>query len=352
MTLCTSALLRKLFRPVLCILGMAARPRRLEEFPINVSIEDWEYSLLRLYTSRDIESGPTNRIRLSSTYIVEFRRYKEHAHPEHEYLIAKIWVPEGYYRYLRIERTAHIPLNEASKSTLRSIPTTSLQASLAVMGELYVYDSVKSIEEWPTTSDQCLDRLQCPRGHIRLLDLAIVATLLHDNSPRYQILTRQCYWYSDMILGVLHREFPDMTALDRDASITLSYSYDDEKSQSSQDDTQKEDAQDDKAQDDKAQDDKDDVDISDMTSGTYMRVPIYTRPLDVIIMIQKAFQERRLAVQSLISEAEQAVTRREEHLRQLEIATEELEGQIAAVTDQLAAATGAGGQASMTSGLR
>ena len=41
-----------------------------------------------------------------------------------------------------------------------------------------------------------------------LLDLALVAKVVHDHSDKYELFKRQCFWYADVITGVLEKSFP------------------------------------------------------------------------------------------------------------------------------------------------
>jgi hypothetical protein len=55
---------------------------------------------------------------------------------------------------------------------------------------------------------KCIDKLDCRHTQMILLDLAIVAKVVHDHSDKYQLFKRQCFWYSDVIIGVLQENFP------------------------------------------------------------------------------------------------------------------------------------------------
>ncbi|KAF8805461.1 hypothetical protein BYT27DRAFT_7339721, partial [Phlegmacium glaucopus] len=184
--------LRTFLRPLLRILGMSAPLANTREFPGDVSVRDWEDALLEIYCSRDPQMGPVHRIRMDSLKITTIRRFKEQKRLEHEYLVAEVSVPGlSQLRYLRIERAVENPL-----------PTISTP-SLAVVKKLPARDHVKTIESWP--SDICIDNLICTTTSIILLDLVIVAKLVHDYSDKYHLFKRHCFWYSDVIVAVLRQ---------------------------------------------------------------------------------------------------------------------------------------------------
>ena len=42
-----------------------------------------------------------------------------------------------------------------------------------------------------------------------ILDLSMLGATLHDNSPNYQLLQQQCYWFAAMLLLVLNADQPE-----------------------------------------------------------------------------------------------------------------------------------------------
>jgi len=90
----TLAFLHNIFHPFPRILGMSASPLDLNtnDFTNRMSVEDWRRSLVKIYTSRDLELGPKYRARMSRLQVVRIRRYKERQGPRHEYLVAEIAV--------------------------------------------------------------------------------------------------------------------------------------------------------------------------------------------------------------------------------------------------------------------
>ena len=203
---------RGIFYPILLSLGMIKKPPVEVEFPgpSLTGVPEWENALLARYRSRDPESSPSDRSRMYSLKVTSIRRYKEKARAEHEYLVSEVHDPGlGRKRYLRIERYLSDDFPHAQDDTTRhSFPTTSSQSSI-VSREFPAVDYVKTIAAWPT-SDICIHRLTCEDSQMILLDLAIVARVVHEYSAQYQALKHQCFWYSAMIASVLRKSFPQI----------------------------------------------------------------------------------------------------------------------------------------------
>jgi hypothetical protein len=72
-------------------------------------------------------------------------------------------------------------------------------------------DYVKAIAAWPT-GDICIEILTCQDSPMILLDLSIVAKVVHEHNAEYQALPHQCFWYSAMIVSVLRKSFPQIKA--------------------------------------------------------------------------------------------------------------------------------------------
>jgi hypothetical protein len=233
------------------------------EFPSQTVVEDWEVSLMQRYRSRDLEQSPKDRSRMETLKVIAIRRYKERRHVEHEYLIAEVLDPDlNQLRYLQIERAAEDPLrtqDATERSSRHTISTLSSQSSLGVFKKLPARDYVSTMAGWPTTSDICIDKLDCRQTQMILLDLAIVAKVVHDHSDKYQLFKRQCFWYSDVIVGVLQENFPRIQVATRDSSLVADHAQGAE------------------------------MEILDNLSGTYKRVPIYNRRMDLIREIHGLF---------------------------------------------------------------
>ena len=180
------------------------------EFPGHVSVEDWEINLLERYRS-DSTKGTKDRSRMKNLKVTTIRRYKERKHAEHEYLIAEVSDPDlDRKRYLRIERAGGDPLrarDTTERNSRHTISTILSQSSLlGVLKELPARDRVTSVAAWPT-NDICIDNLICQDAQMILLDLAIVVKVVHDHGDKYQLFKHQCFWYSDVIVGVLKLYF-------------------------------------------------------------------------------------------------------------------------------------------------
>ena len=261
--------LRGFFHPILRFLGMTTTPPTQVdvEFPVfSTRVQEWENGLLTRYRSRDLESSPMERSRMYTLKVVTIRRFKEKKHPQHEYLVAEVHDPDrSRYRYLRIERYVGADFPRAQDDTiLYSIPTASSQSSL-ILGKSSALDYVDAISAWPT-GDDCIDHLTCKDSQMILLDLAIVAKVVHDHSADYQILTSQCYWYSAVIVSVLRKSFPNSAS-----SLKADHGKDLE------------------------------VEIFDKKAGTYIRIPIYSERTEVIAEIHDLFKTYKDRIYSSVN---------------------------------------------------
>ena len=165
---------------------------------------EWENTLLAHYRSRDLESSPIYRSRMDTLKVTTIRRFKEKKNAEHEndeYLVAEIYDPDlRRKRYLRIERYVGAGFPHTQDDTTRhSIPTTLSQSSI-VLKKFPAVDYVQPIAAWPTC-DICIDDFTCQDSQMIVLDLAIVAKVVHEHSAEYQILTSQCFWFSAASCG-------------------------------------------------------------------------------------------------------------------------------------------------------
>ncbi|KAF8809953.1 hypothetical protein BYT27DRAFT_7187278 [Phlegmacium glaucopus] len=277
--------LRSFLRPLLRILRMSASLEYTAEFPSNFGAEDWERTLIDFYCSNHAKRG-----RMNSVNITKLRRYKSGKGLEHEYLVAEIKGPDlSESRYLQIERSARDPdpkKSNSNKGSLRSITTLTSQSSLALSKTLPADDHVKTIEAWP--SDKCIYGLDCSNASATLLDLAIVAKLVHDNSREYRLFKRQCFWYSDVIVTVLERSFHEMKVQNRSQSVLNDHS------------------------------ESAAMEMYDELRGTFKSIPIYTPRNEIINKIQETFEKRKPEVYSLISEAAQVVKQSAERTEKAE----------------------------------
>ncbi|KAF8813295.1 hypothetical protein BYT27DRAFT_7206900 [Phlegmacium glaucopus] len=239
---------------------MSASLEYTAEFPSNFGAEDWERTLIDFYCSNHAKR---DRMKSNTNTSV---------------LVAEIKGPDlSESHYLQIERSARDPdpkKPNSNRGSLRSITTLTSQSSLALSKSLPADDHVKTIETWP--SDKCIYGLHCSDASATLLDLAIVAKVVHDNSSQYRLFKRQCFWYSDVIITVLERSFPEMKVQNRSQSVANDHSESAE------------------------------IAMYDELRGTFKSIPIYTPRNEIINKIQETFEKRKPEVYSLISEAAQA----------------------------------------------
>jgi hypothetical protein len=265
---------RDFFRPILHFLGMSSSPPPENEFPGETIVENWEAYLLERYRSRDSEKSPEYRSRMETLKVNAIRRYKEKKHVEHEYLIAQVSDPNWHQpRYLKIERTVE-PLrtqDTIDRSSRQTISTLSSQSSLGVSKKLPARDRVSTTAGWPS-SDICIDKLDCRDTQMILLDLAIVAKMVHDHSKNYDVFKRQCFWYSDVIVGILQKRFPRVQVATPDSSSLA--------------EEHEQDAE---------------MEVLDSKSGTFKRVPIYNRRMSAIKEIHEKFETYDTHIRSSVN---------------------------------------------------
>ena len=114
-------------------------------------------------------------------------------------------------------------------------------------------DQVRITTGWPTC-DTCIARLDCNGASVTLLDLATVSKIVHDASTTYQLLGRNCFWYSDVIVAVLQRKFPKIQVQPIKCPSRLI--------------------------------------IQDVLAGTYWKIPIHLREEAIIETLAQTFAER------------------------------------------------------------
>jgi hypothetical protein len=249
--------LRKIFLPILRILGMSTPSEQEPEFPSRGDVIDWEPNLLARYRSLDPKDSHKYRIRMHSLKVTQIRCYKVKEKPEHEYLVAAVYdSDQRRTRYIKIDRyvgnttpkdtteRSSLHSNDSSQSLPQSPSQSSVQSSLVLSTTFPAYDEVKTTDAWPT-GHICTKELDCARSSMLVLDLAIAAKLVHDDSSQYYVLTRQCYWYADVISTVLGMSFPEVVV--RDLSV-------------------------------RAENDAE-PEYDSKKAGTYLKVPIYSKSL-------------------------------------------------------------------------
>ena len=267
------ASLRCFFHPLLRFLGMTTTPPTEVEFPGFSGVLEWENALLARYRSRDPESSPKERSRMHSLKVTTIRCFKETKSAEHEYLVAEVYDPDlGRNRYLRIERGVDTDFPHTQDDTTRhSISAASSSQSSLAFKKGPAVDYVKAIAAWPTGDDICIVDLTCQDSKMIVLDLAIVAKVVHEHSADYQILTSQCFWYSAVIASVLRKSFPQIKVSNGASSF-------------------------------KADDGQDlEMEFSDKKGGTYKRIPIYSERREVITRIYDRFKTYKDQIYSSVN---------------------------------------------------
>ena len=256
--------LQKLFLPVLRILGMSVPPNT-DEFPQNVSVVDWGRVLVERYTSSNLKS-PENSARMRRLQVLRIHQYKELESPGHEYLVAEIAVPESEKRYIRLDRSAEDLDPEESSSAKMAISNGSSQSLLAISSNPAASDMVKTIAGWP--SETCIGKLDCENlpEPITLLDFALAAEVVHNDSEKYKLLSRQCYWYADTVSAVLETYFPQIKKI----KIKIQYTKNGEDER------------------------------HDKKSGKFMKIHVHKREQADVDRIVENFRERKATVTALV----------------------------------------------------
>lgn len=186
--------------------------------------------------------------------------FKEKGDAEHEYLVAEVYDPNlGRNRYLRIGRFVGDNFLHNHDTSCRSISTTSSNSSL-VLKKFPATDYVEAVAAWPT-SDICIVNLSCRDSQMIVLDLAIIAKVVHDYGKEYQALTRQCYWYSGVIVSVLQKSFSLKPGHGQDLATQFSYKK----------------------------------------GGTYKSIPIYSEQRDMIAKICSLFETYKDEIYSSVN---------------------------------------------------
>lgn len=222
-----SSTLSAVFRPILWALGMATRPAYDELF--DGTVRRWyDYVESRCMTDHDVRGRYEDPKSLPVRMI---RRYKESSFSEHEYLVAEI-APRGQpYVYLQLERSRLPESTPPSRSdhqadssrnfttALASLSSTSISSSPDSLKRGPANDQVNVIQCWPEKGTRAGRTNGSAGGKEKMMmvieevtfknttlhDLMIVARTLHDSSPDYELFTRQCYWFADLIVRILAR---------------------------------------------------------------------------------------------------------------------------------------------------
>lgn len=212
------AALRSFLRPLFVLLGMSSELQHFDEFPLSSRTGDdvvrWADHLVKMYCLEDTTLGPNYRARRSTLRVTDIRCYKKTKMPEHEYLVVHVDVPHSEGSYIRIERASadlipkdvnNINADRPNSTLSRGISNRSLQSSQLLINELDAWDSAITVKGWP--ADILVAQIECRDVSITLLDIALVAQLVHGHSVKYQLFKYQCYWFADTNAGVLETFF-------------------------------------------------------------------------------------------------------------------------------------------------
>ncbi|KAG5638622.1 hypothetical protein H0H81_011341 [Sphagnurus paluster] len=167
------------------------------------SVERWLTDMVGRLRELSIP-GAITRARLPGMVVEEYARFKKRSNSEHEYLIAKIRCPDGKPRFIRLERTVKLE-SQKDLGSIRHVASTIKQVSNLVLGNLPAEDTVTLVSGMPTDSEDERIESKTPQNPITLLDLAIIAHCVHEDSKNYNLLKRQCFWFGATISCLLEK---------------------------------------------------------------------------------------------------------------------------------------------------
>jgi hypothetical protein len=142
---------------------------------------------------------------MNGVEVLELLRMKERSGVRHEYfaVLVKIRYIGDALRYVRIERAGgdlvETPLSPHGNGGSSSALLKSSKARVA-------NDTVVTLENLPKGDDR-IETVQVRASNIRLIDIAIAAKVVHDHDGQYRLLKGQCFWFSDMIMRILEKQF-------------------------------------------------------------------------------------------------------------------------------------------------
>ncbi|KAF5371515.1 hypothetical protein D9615_009614 [Tricholomella constricta] len=160
-----------------------------------------------------------------SLIVEEIRRYKERNLPEHEFLVVRVKVGEGSYKFIQIERGYMKPKQLIRQRADRSVTSlrhyselataTSASSSICLVNPPAA-DNACSVEGWPSEKSRSgavlIQTVKFTQSQPTLFDVIIVAHCAHKHSESYRVFQRQCYWYSVIIASVLQQQNPGATS--------------------------------------------------------------------------------------------------------------------------------------------
>jgi hypothetical protein len=176
----------------------------LEPTAADTEVETWEKNL------REACKVQEGLPRLIEQYqVLNVKRLKKKAHPQHEYIVATVHSPRMRVVHYRMERSVRrkerrsadgAGVDRGSRDSLDSFRKSSGASS--IFSGKPSHDTVHIISKIP--ADHCLSEVTFkdePKPNI--LDLSVLAAVIHLDSPTYNIFRRQCYWFAGMMSKVM-----------------------------------------------------------------------------------------------------------------------------------------------------
>lgn len=181
-------------------------------FPAGTStLENWENGL-----NMGLQLGEEEAAYVLAHKVSRIGIYKESSHPQHEFAVAEVRTDENKKMYYRLERSVRrkAQTQNSGEALSLSAAQTSLfdsssDSSLHLLARPTSYDSVRMEKGRPKEHCSKAVHFQDCTSPPTILDLAMLGATLHEDSPNYHLLQRQCYWFAGMILLVLNIDQPN-----------------------------------------------------------------------------------------------------------------------------------------------
>lgn len=173
-----------------------------------------------------LESGEEAKNHVLGYKICQVGIYKANQHPQHEYVVAEVESPTKKKLLYRVERSVGRkeprtedtrPLSCESGGDKPLFNMHSSKMSFKIFSTPLSRDTVKIQDRLP--KDHCTKVVDFRQTSLQptLLDLAILGSTLHEDSPHYKLLQRQCYWFAGMLVMILHIVFGGTITIDEEA---------------------------------------------------------------------------------------------------------------------------------------
>lgn len=217
--------LNPFFRSILRLLGMSTIPESSLEFPEKMRIEPWPH-ILRLHYSEVTDS----KFFWSEYKLSRLSLYKEGSGFDHEYLVVTAYDPTTKMdRYLRLERygdrsqaVAPVPsiatntptTNTIAQDTIPPRRSGSLQNWKSKLDEpsddqITVIKNLPRIENGRREMQRLCFESTLEFPHLpTILDLAVVARIVHEVAPKYNLFRSQCYFFADSVMKIFEAAAP------------------------------------------------------------------------------------------------------------------------------------------------